>query len=95
VLFLGLFGVAHHRGAALLYKQEGGQVNLEVTLVCAVVAVGAWLFLDVLEIRKQEKEKQFEDMVCRARRYAYLEGKWPEEIDRVEATLRKEKEGMK
>ena len=48
-----------------------------------------------MEVRKKEKEKQFEDMVHRARHYAYLEGKWPEEIDKVEAKLRKEREGMK
>jgi len=69
-------------------------MSLEELVTAVGVSVGALLLLEIMEIRKKEKEKQFEDMVCRARRYAYLEGKWPEEIDRVEAILRKEKEGM-
>ena len=70
-------------------------MSFEKLAIAAVVAVGAWMFLDLLEIRKRDKEKQFEDMVYRARHYAHLEGKWPEEIDKVEARLRKEREGIK
>ena len=70
-------------------------MSLEEFVTAVGVSVGTLLFLEIMEIRKKEKEKQFEDMVHRARHYAYLEGKWPGEIDKVEAKLRKEREGMK
>ena len=70
-------------------------MGLEEFVIAVGVFVGRLLFLEIMEVRKEEKEKQFEDMVHRARHYAYLEGKWPGEIDKVEAKLRKEREGMK
>ena len=69
-------------------------MSLAEFAVAAASAAAPWVFLHLLEIHKKEKEKKFEDMIHRARHYARLEGKRPEEIDKIEAKLRKEKEGM-
>jgi hypothetical protein len=53
-----------------------------------------WILVDVVQGRKNRKEKAFEAKVERARYFAYREGKWPEEIDQIEIDMRKKWEGI-